>query len=102
MSNFIKDCIAGDALMSDIDDYIDSWHESDSDLSLSEFLGMSPEDYQLYVEDAAYLATIITAHKRGEKIFTVMREHLALAARSDDSAKAKRLQKWLESENLWD
>ena len=102
MSNFIEDCIAGNALMSEIDDYIDLWHESDSQLSLNDFLGMTQKEYALYVEDESYLATIITAHKKNEKIITVMREHLALAARSDDSAKAKRLQKWLESENLWD
>lgn len=102
MSNFIQDCIEGNALIYDIDDYIDEWHNGDSELSLSAFLGMTTKEYTLFVEDESYLATIITAHKKKENIVTVMREHLAMVARSDDAKKAKKLQKWLENENLWD
>lgn len=102
MSNFIEDCIQGEALMSEINDYIDIWHEVDTSLSLSSYLGMSKKEYALFVEDESYLATIITAHKNNQNIVSIMREHLAMAARSDDSNKAKKLQKWLENENLWD
>lgn len=102
MSNFIEDCLNGNALMSEIDDYIDNWHESDSKLSISDFLGMTKKEYALFLEDESYLATIITAHKNNDNIVTIMKEHLAMAARSDDSNKAIKLQKWLENENLWD
>lgn len=102
MSNFIQDCIDGNALIYEVDDYIDEWHDSDSDLSLSEFLGMTEKEYALFVEDESYIATIVTVHKTNENIVTVMREHLAMAARSNDAATASKIQKWLENENLWD
>lgn len=34
----------------DIDDFIDIWHESESDDELYEFLGMSLDQYKLFVE----------------------------------------------------
>lgn len=102
MSNFIIDCINGDALMSDVNDYIDKWHESDSSLPLHDFLGMSKKEYMLFVEDENYLGNIITAHKFDKNVESIIRNEMAIAARSDDAVKSRRLQKWLESEGLWD
>lgn len=101
MSNFIIDCLNGDALLSDINDYIDKWHESDTDLSLHDFLGMDSVEYSLFVEDENYLGSIIAAHKTHKNVVTLVRDEMALAARSDDATKAKRIQKWLEKEGLW-
>jgi hypothetical protein len=102
MSNFITDCLNGDALMSDINDYIDQWHESDIDLQLHDFLGMSKKEYVLFVQDENYLGSIITAHKSNKSVVSIVKDQMAMAARSDDAAKTKRLQKWLENEGLWD
>ena len=64
MSNFIEDCLKGDALLSEIDDYIDIWHESDNDEEeLSQFLGMTKEEYSLFVTRPDALSTIVAAHK---------------------------------------
>jgi len=102
MSNFINDCILGVTLMTEINDYIESWHESDSDFSLYEFLGMSKKEYALFVEDETYLGSIITAHKNQVDIVPMMKEEFKMAARSDDAGKAKQLQKWLANEKLWE
>ena len=50
MSNFIFDCINGDALMTDVDDYIDKWHEGQVGGDLHDFLGMSKKEYALFVD----------------------------------------------------
>lgn len=100
MSNFIIDCINGDALMSDVNDYIDHWHDSDTSLPLHDFLGMTKKEYMLFVEDENYLGSIITAHKSNKNVESIIRDEIAIAARSDDAAKSKKLQKWLESEGL--
>lgn len=103
MSDFIKDCIEGYALMTEIDDYIDAWHQSDSDLALHDFLGMTRKEYALFIEDNNYLASIITAHKSGQNIVSVIhRLFVPLAARSSDSTKTVQLRKWLKNEKLWD
>lgn len=63
MNNFITDCINGNALISDINQYIDNWHESASELSIYDFLGMTKEEYIMFVKDESYLNNIISKHK---------------------------------------
>ncbi len=102
MSNFIQDCINGDALMSEIDNYIEEWHNSDLNIPLHTFLGMKKKEYALYLEDEIYLASIITAQKEGVSIESIIDSQLAMAARSDNQAKSDRLKRWLKREGLWD
>lgn len=102
MSNFIEDCINGDALMSEIDDYIDNWHESESELPLYRYLGMTDKEYSLFVEDESLLAFIITAHRDKVDVREIVESQEKLAARSDNQAKSDRLKRWLEDEGLWE
>jgi hypothetical protein len=101
MSNFVEDCINGDAIYTEIDRYISYWHEGDSELQLPEFLGMTVREYALFVEDESYLGMIINAHISSTAIDEVV-ESLAIAARSDNQAKSKRIEHWLKDEGLWD
>ena len=64
MSNFINDVINTDAILDEIDDYIEKWHDSDTDGSVFEYLGMTEEEYFLWVENDFYLKYIISAHKK--------------------------------------
>ena len=52
MSNFINDVINADAILDEIDDYIEKWHDSDTDCSVFEYLGMTEEEYFLWVENS--------------------------------------------------
>ena len=61
MSNFIDMCLSGDALPDEIDDFVDRWHEGDSDLSIHEFLGMTREEYLSWVKDPNALPRILDA-----------------------------------------
>jgi hypothetical protein len=65
-SSFIEKCINGDASLDEIDDYIDEWHDSDSnnDLELHEFLGMSWEEYSLWAVKPSLLAEILNHRKQ--------------------------------------
>ena len=64
MSNFINDVINADAILDEIDDYIEKWHDSDTDCSVFEYLGMTEEEYFLWVENDFYLKYIISAHEK--------------------------------------
>lgn len=64
MSNFINDVINADAILDEIDDYIEKWHDSDTDCSVFEYLGMTEEEYLLWVENDFYLKYIILAHEK--------------------------------------
>ena len=65
MSDFIKDCINGDVLLTEID----NWHNSDIEIHI--FLGMNKKEYALFVEDETYLATIVTSHKNNKNITSI-------------------------------
>lgn len=102
MSNFINDCLTGDAFLSDIDDYIHAWHIGNSELSLHEYLGMTFDEYAGYVENEDLLPFIVTAHKRKIDFRSFAKNEISMAARSDDAGKAALLKDWLISRGLWD
>jgi len=65
-NSFIEKCINGDASLDEIDNYIDEWHDSDSDINLElhEFLGMSWEEYSLWAVKPSLLAEILNHRKQ--------------------------------------
>lgn len=103
MSNFIEKCLSGEALLDDVDDYVDAWHESESKTPLYEYLGMKRSEYTLWVSDPDVLAFIVTAHRQSCDVAEVLEEFntLPLAARADGPHKAKELMQWLKAEGLW-
>ncbi|TCT21548.1 hypothetical protein [Thiobaca trueperi] len=104
MSNFIEQCLAGLALPDDIDDFVDSWHDGDSKVSLHRYLGMSKSEYSLWVADPGVLPYIINAHYFGRDVSEILGEveALPLAARSDGPEKALKLMRWLKREGMWE
>jgi DNA-directed RNA polymerase specialized sigma subunit len=47
--NFIEQLKNGMVTVEAIDDFVDAWHESDSDLEIYEYLGMTEEEYGEWV-----------------------------------------------------
>ena len=76
MSNFINDVINADAILDEIDDYIEKWHDSDTDCSVFEYLGMTEEEYFLWVENDFYLKYIISAHEKDINISQLLTNEL--------------------------
>jgi hypothetical protein len=60
---FLEMCLDGEAFSSEIDDFVDLWHNSDTQGSLSEFLGFTQEEYAMWVEQPDLLDRIILAHR---------------------------------------
>ena len=88
MSNFVNDVINADALLEQIDDYVEQWHEADTELSVYDYLGMTKEEY------------IIDAHERNMNINDVLKEEYTLAARSATPEEAKAIYIWLKEKGL--
>lgn len=101
MSNFITNCINGYSLVDEIHDFIDTWHESDSNLELHAYLGLSQKEYALFLEDEVYLNLIVTSRRKERSIVSLYEEAISMAARSNNVEKSERLERWLKSENLW-
>lgn len=101
-STYMDLLLRGEALMQDIDDFVDRWHDTPDDsaasaLSLAEFLGMTAEEYQLWVEHPAALRYIAAARKAEQPIAAVLesRDQFGLAARAGDQGEAEGLLHWL-------
>lgn len=43
---YVQSCLDGDANIFDLDDYIDYWNNNDTGMTLREFLGLTPYEYQ--------------------------------------------------------
>ena len=73
VSTFVDACLRGVASLSDIDDWVDRWHETDFQgeaPSLFEYLGFTPDEGKLWVENPAALSAIVDAHRdrHGERV----------------------------------
>jgi hypothetical protein len=104
MSSFIDRCLRGEALLEEIDDYVDAWHEGDSDKELHAYLGMTQKEYALWVSRPDVLPFIITARHSNRKLEEVLRQSqaLPLAARSGSEGAMLELIEWLQREKLWE
>lgn len=62
--NFVDLCLTGDAIVEDIYDFVDRWHESESSLTLPEYLGMTADEYARWLERPESLPFVIAARRR--------------------------------------
>jgi hypothetical protein len=92
----------GQALPDEIDDFIDKWHDrADAEarsLLLHEYLGMTLDEYEVWVHDPDVLPQILIARREGRPLSEVMSDYLnelPVAARADDVARVKALRAWL-------
>lgn len=62
-----------------IDDFIDAWHESDESehRPLAEFLGMTEDEYSLWLASHDALPLLVAARQDGRSVADVVRQHLA-------------------------
>lgn len=99
---FVDACLNGEAFPSDVDDWVDLWHDTEfaaAEPTLDEFLGFSEDEGKLWVEKPLSLGVILAARKKKvplqELIEAESQRDYALAARSESPAEAKQLLEWL-------
>ncbi|WP_374004704.1 hypothetical protein [Bacillus velezensis] len=95
---FMNACLQGEALLEDIDEFIEQWHESDSGEELHEFLGMTFEEYSIWVENETMLKTIFYSREVGKPILEVIKESdiQKLVARAATAEEAAQVKVWLQ------
>ena len=97
--SFIEDCLKGDALMDEIDEYVDRWSNGDDGLGqeLHEYLGMNWSEYQAWGTRPSILSVILRARRNNVSLDRELnQERLALAARAESKEEADRLTAWLK------
>lgn len=84
-----------------IDDFIDDWHQSDDSeqRSLAEFLGMTEDEYSVWLASHQVLPLLAAARQDGRSVVETVRRHLAdlqRAALPADETAIYILSHWLE------
>lgn len=95
---FIDLCLEGAADLSEVDDYIESWHLSAEDIPIHEYLGMKQNEYAIWVEKPQAIRFILFSRRYDipiKEAFTQMAE-LPLAARASDTEEIDGVLKWLK------
>src|SRR5215472_2960112 len=80
----------------DIDDFIEIWHQKPGRKKIFEFLGMTKEEYFLWLCDPESLAEIARARTAGISLAGVVSS--VLAGIPTDSSRAKQLRRWLQEQ----
>lgn len=99
---FVDRAVAGKVFNPDaeVDDEIEEWHSlPKADVSLSTWLGMSRDEYALFVESPALLTSILHARRYDVDVVTVARDgerEFQLAARGLDRAEVAKVKTWLK------
>jgi hypothetical protein len=96
---FVDLCLDGAVLMDEIDDFVDLWHEDEAITEpLHDFLGMTAEEYSLWVEKPASLRLILAAREEGAPLYKAIERYADLepvAARAADPEAAMVVLQWL-------
>lgn len=93
--SFMIKCLRGEVLYTEIDDYIELWHESDTEETIYEFLGMTLCEYSCWVRDDNHLKYIIAAHKNNTTYDEMTKENYAIAARGANKEELEKVRLWL-------
>lgn len=99
MKRFIDLALNGEVLADEIDDFVEAWHLSDGVGELHEFLGMTAQEYSLWVANPDYLSLILSARHRNQALLEAVNDNYlhskrdAVAAASNE--KLAQLQSWV-------
>ena len=100
--SFFERYARGEATAEQIDDFVGYWHEGRDcragTLPLHECLGLSQDEYEVWVYDPDALPHILTSRREQRPLETVMAERLdqlLLAARETDKTIIRGLRIWL-------
>lgn len=101
-ATFVAACLSGAALLEDVDDWVDKWHDSAGRtargaIELDEFLGFEPDEGALWAERPESLRFIVAAHRYQRPVAELLasRDDFALAARGSNTAQAEAVLDWL-------
>ncbi len=101
-TTFMDAYFAGQALLDDVDDWVDAWHDAEGRPrgmaeSLKSYLGFNDFEYSLWVEKPSMLRLIVAVrhqHAPVQDVQSAARFSLAAAQAADDQD-AIRLLEWL-------
>jgi hypothetical protein len=97
IDTFIDLCLMGEVLAEEIDDFVAQWHETDTDRSIEEYLGLTPQEYILWVEKPEALEFILYSRRYNNPLqdYEAASRAFRVAARAVSPEDADTLIHWL-------
>lgn len=96
---FVSACLSGRALLTAVDEYVAVWHDSEDPHvgELHDYLGMTADEYRLWVERPESLRFILAAHKNRTPVTDLVFRQTGLmaAARAEGKDEAVHVLQWL-------
>ena len=102
VGTFMDLAIDGRVMADEIDEFVEAWHHSDSKDEVFDFLGMTFDEYSLWVMDPGLINVVITS--RVKKISLVdaandnVRDAERLAARAGEARNVALLREWIATQ----
>lgn len=101
-TSFMVLALRGEVLSDEIEDFVETWHGSESNAELHDFLGMSFEEYSLWASDPNTIDVILSARHRGRPLTEAVNDNLRvqerIAARTDEAGKLAVLSRWIAAQ----
>jgi hypothetical protein len=105
MSNdpkFVDGVLKGNYLVDEMDDFIDAWHDSDSNEELHDYLGFNLNEWEAIVIDnsAIYAILLCREHKNefdSSAYFENNNSEFKIAARANQDLSPELIKSWLKS-----
>ena len=101
---FVEQCLAGEASIEEIDDFVDDWHAAPDGTELHEHLGMTRDEYSLWLRAPDALPCILKARRDREPLTQAVGkayEAMRLAPSESAGSTAERLRSWLKEKGAW-
>ena len=76
-SSFMDLCLQGRAIPDQIDEYVAEWHRQGGDQDVISYLGMTPEEYDLFVRHPDAVALIVNARREKRPLRDLVGEDMA-------------------------
>ena len=76
-SSFIDLCLQGKAIPDEIDEYVAEWHRQEGDQDVISYLGMTPEEYDLFVRHPDAVGLIVNARRQKRPLRDLVSENMA-------------------------
>lgn len=99
---FLDECLRGRALLTDVDDWVDRWHDAEgapdgAPVPLRDFLGLGQIEYAMWVEQPGSIRFAAAARRAGRPVDDVreVARTAVAAARAGDDSEARQLIQWL-------
>jgi len=102
VGTFMDLAIDGRVMPDEIDEFVEDWHKCGGDEEVFEYLGMTFDEYSLWVMDPRLIDVVIASRKRRINLLDAVNDNVRdaerLAARAGEARNVALLREWIAAQ----